>query len=145
KALQNFSEKNIKTNAPMGMLEDVLVPIYNFHRYQTEAAAKLIGGMRYTYALRGDKQTVTEVLDKREQQKALDAMLLTISPEVLTLPENIIALIPPRAPGLGNNRELFTKRTGLTFDPLAAAQASAEFSLSFLLHPQRATRLVEFG
>lgn len=145
KALQNFSEKNIKANAPMSTLEDVLVPIYNFHRYQTEAAAKLIGGMRYTYALRGDKQLVTEVLDKREQQKALEAMLRTISPDVLTLPEHIITLIPPRAPGLGNNRELFSKRTGLTFDPLAAAQASTEFSLSFLLHPDRASRLVEFG
>jgi hypothetical protein len=145
KALQNFSEKNIKPNSPMSTLEDVLVPIYNFHRYQTEAAAKLVGGMRYTYALRGDKQLVTEVLDKREQQKALDAMLKTISPEVLTLPENIIALIPPRVPGLGNNRELFAKRTGLTFDPLSAAQAASDFSLSFLLHPERASRLVEFG
>jgi hypothetical protein len=145
KALQNFSEKNIKTGAPMSTLEDVLVPIYNFHRYQTEAAAKLIGGVNYTYALRGDKQVVTQVLDKREQQKALDAMLKTISPDVLTLPENIISLIPPRAPGLRNSRELFAKRTGLTFDPLAAAQASADFSVSFLLHPERASRLVELG
>ncbi|WP_266206021.1 zinc-dependent metalloprotease [Pontibacter kalidii] len=145
KALQNFSEKNIKPGAPMSTLEDVLVPIYNFHRYQTEAAAKLIGGVEYTYAVRGDKQVVTQVLDKREQQKALDALLKTISPEVLTLPENIIALIPPRAPGLRNSRELFAKRTGLTFDPLAAAQASADFSVSFLLHPERASRLVELG
>ncbi|MDX5417684.1 MAG: zinc-dependent metalloprotease [Hymenobacteraceae bacterium] len=145
KALQNFSEKNIKPGAPMSTLEDVLVPIYNFHRYQTEATAKLVGGVNYTYAARGDKQLVTEVLDKREQQKALDAMLKTISPEVLTLPENIIAKIPPRAPGLRNSRELFAKRTGLTFDPLAAAQASADFSISFLLHPERASRLVELG
>ncbi|MHC2991646.1 peptidase [Pontibacter sp. HJ8] len=145
KALQNFSEKNIKTGAPMSTLEDVLVPIYNYHRYQTEAAAKLIGGMNYTYAVRGDKQVVTQVLDKREQQKALDAMLKTITPEVLTLPENIISQIPPRAPGLRNSRELFAKRTGLTFDPLAAAEASADFSLSFLLHPERASRLVELG
>ena len=61
------------------------------------------------------------------------------------MPENIISLIPPRVPGLINSRELFTKRTGLTFDPLAAAQASADFTLSFLLHPQRASRLVELG
>ncbi|MFD2247800.1 zinc-dependent metalloprotease [Pontibacter ruber] len=145
KALQNFSEKNIKPGAAMSTLEDVLVPIYNYHRYQTEAAAKLVGGVNYTYAVRGDKQLVTEVLDKKEQQKALDAMLRTLSPEVLTLPENIITLIPPRAPGLRNSRELFAKRTGLTFDPLAAAQASADFTVSFLLHPERASRLVELG
>lgn len=145
KALQNFSEKNIKPGAAMSTLEDVLVPIYNYHRYQTEATAKLIGGINYTYATRGDKQVVTEVVDKREQQKALDALLQTLSPEVLTLPENIIALIPPRAPGVRNSRELFAKHTGLTFDPLAAAEASADFTLSFLLHPERASRLVELG
>ncbi|WP_299754744.1 zinc-dependent metalloprotease [uncultured Pontibacter sp.] len=145
KALQNFSEKNIKPGAAMSTLEDVLVPIYNYHRYQTEAVAKLIGGLNYTYAVRGDGQLVTEVLDKREQQKALDAMLTTLSPEVLTVPEHIIKLIPPRAPNLRNSRELFAKRTGLTFDPLAAAEASADFSLSFLLHPERASRLVELG
>lgn len=145
KALQNFSEKNIKTGAAMSTLEDVLVPIYNYHRYQTEAAAKLIGGINYTYAVRGDSQLVTEVVDRRQQQDALNALLKTLSPEVLTLPENIIALIPPRAPGLRNSRELFNKRTGLTFDPLAAAEASADFTVSFLLHPERASRLVELG
>jgi Met-zincin len=123
----------------------VLVPIYNYHRYQAEAVAKLIGGVEYTYAVRGDGQLVTQVLDKREQQKALDAMLKTISPEVLTVPEHIIQLIPPRPPGLRNSRELFNKRTGLTFDPLAAAEASADFTVSFLLHPERASRLVELG
>ncbi|GHA55462.1 zinc-dependent metalloprotease [Pontibacter akesuensis] len=144
-ALENFSEKNIKPGAAMSTLEDMLVPIYNYHRYQTEAVAKLIGGVNYSYAVRGDKQVVTEVVDKREQQKALTALLETISPEVLTVPERIIALIPPRAPGLRNSRELFEKRTGLTFDPLAAAEASADFTLSFLLHPERASHLVELG
>ncbi|HEY4650387.1 MAG TPA: zinc-dependent metalloprotease, partial [Pontibacter sp.] len=105
----------------------------------------LIGGVNYTYAVHGDGQLITEVLDKQEQQKALEVLLRTLSPEVLTLPEHIIKLIPPRAPGLGNNRELFTKRTGLTFDPLAAAEASATFTVSFLLHPERASRLVELG
>ncbi|OKL40364.1 zinc-dependent metalloprotease [Pontibacter flavimaris] len=145
KALQNFSQNNIKPGAPMSTLEDVLVPIYNYHRYQTEAVAKLIGGIYYTYVVRGDGQPTTTVLARGEQQKALDAMLKTISPEVLTVPEHIIKLIPPRAPGLRNNRELFARRTGLTFDPLAAAEASADFSVSFLLHPERASRLVELG
>lgn len=145
KALQNFSEHNIKPGTPMSALEDVLVPIYNFHRYQTEAAAKMVGGVYYNYTVRGDGQKATAVLAKREQQKALDALLKTISPEVLTLPEPVIAMIPPRAPGLRNNRELFERRTGVTFDPLAAAEASATFTISLLLHPERASRLVELG
>lgn len=144
KALDNFSEKNIRNGVPYAVLEDVLVPIYNFHRYQVESVAKLVGGMNYNYAIRGDKQVVTEILSKEIQQKALDAMLQAISPEVLTLPENIIKLIPPRPQGYNPNRELFSKRTGLTFDPMSAAEAATSFPMYFLFHPERATRLVEF-
>ncbi len=144
KALDNFGEKNIREGEPLALLEDVLVPVYNYHRYQVEAAVKMVGGMDYNYALRGDGQLVTQILAKEAQVQALNALLGTISPAVLTLPERIIKLIPPRPLGFGANRELFKKRTGLTFDPLAAAEAAADFSLGLLLHPERANRLVEF-
>ncbi|AKQ44576.1 peptidase [Rufibacter radiotolerans] len=143
KALDRFGVNNIKPGVPMAMLEDALVPIYNYHRYQVEAAAKVVGGVNYTYASRGDGQLVTEVVPEAEQQKALDALLGTLQPNVLALPERIIAAIPPRPAGWSLTRELFDKRTGLTFDPLAAAEASADFTLSFLFHPERAARLVE--
>jgi hypothetical protein len=144
KALTNFSVKNIRNGVPYAVLEEVLVPVYNYHRYQVEAVAKLIGGMNYSYAIRGDKQLVTEIVPKEVQQQALDAMLQAISPEILTLPENIIKLIPPRPQGYSPHRELFSKRTGLTFDPMSAAEAAASFPMSFLFHPERAARLVEF-
>jgi hypothetical protein len=143
KALDRFGINNIKPGVPMAMLEDALVPIYNYHRFQVEAAAKVVGGVNYTYASRGDGQLVTELVSDMEQQKALDALLATLQPTVLALPENIIAAIPPRPAGWSPTRELFDKRTGLTFDPLAAAEASADFTLSFLFHPERAARLVE--
>ena len=41
---------------PLAQLEDTLVPLYLFHRYQTEAATKEIGGLDYRYNLRGDGQ-----------------------------------------------------------------------------------------
>ncbi len=47
KALAQFGEKNIRTGQPMAMLEDVLVPVYLYHRYQAEAATKVVGGMYY--------------------------------------------------------------------------------------------------
>jgi hypothetical protein len=143
KALDNFSEKNIKEGVPLAMLEDVLVPIYNYHRYQVEAVAKLVGGLDYRYALRGDGQPITQFLPKETQQKALESVLKCISPEVLTLPERIIQLIPPRPIGYESTRELFPKRTGLTFDPIAAAEACADLPLALLLHHERANRLVE--
>ena len=38
---------------PHATLEDVLVPVYLYHRYQVTAVAKSIGGMNYSFDLRG--------------------------------------------------------------------------------------------
>ena len=53
KAISNFSEYNIKKGEPFSKLEDLFVPLYFMHRYQTEAVIKLIGGMDYNYSTRG--------------------------------------------------------------------------------------------
>ena len=37
-------------------MEEALVPLYLHHRYQAEATSKVVGGLYYTYALRGDGQ-----------------------------------------------------------------------------------------
>jgi hypothetical protein len=142
-ALKNFGQRNVKIGAPLATLEEALVPIYFFHRYQTEAASKVIGGLGYNYAMRDDGQFTTWFVQPEEQWEALDALLKTLSPEVLTLHERIIENIPPRPLGYSRNRELFKTRTDLAFDPLAAAESAADMTLSLLLHPARATRLVE--
>jgi len=143
-ALARFGEDNIPGAAPMATLEDALVPAYLFHRYQTEAAAKVIGGADYRYALRGDGQKIIEIVPPAEQLRALDAVLATIKPEFLALPERILKLIPPRPSGYEGSRELFRDRTGLTFDPVAAAESAAHHTIGLLLNPQRAARLVEY-
>ncbi len=143
RVLGRFSANNIREGAPMSTLEDVLVPIYLLHRYQTEAAAKVLGGLNYTYAVRGDGQKVTERIPGAEQARALQALLRTIDPKALTLPESILALIPPRAEGFPRTREDFRNRTGLTFDPVGAAESAASLTVGLILNPQRAARLVE--
>jgi hypothetical protein len=142
-ALKNFGEKNIRTGTPMALLEETLVPIYFFHRYQAEAAVKMIGGLNYRYALRGDGQLITEMVPAAQQQKALDALLATLSPDALALPENLIQQIPPRPIGYGRSREVIRVRTDLTFDPLAAAESASDMVFAMLLHPARAARLIE--
>lgn len=143
KALDQFSETAIRPNTPMSTLEDVLVPVYNYHRYQAEAVSKLIGGMYYSYNVRGDKQVQPTILPAATQLKALNAMLKTLSPSVLTLPNRIVQLIPPRPPMYNGVGEVFPKRTGMSFDPLAAAEALTHFELSFLFNAERANRLVQ--
>ena len=143
-ALKRFGENNIREGAPMATIEDVLVPLYLLHRYQVEAASKLVGGMDYTFALRGDGGTPTQIVAPAEQRRALAAVLATLKPEVLALPESLLKIIPPRPPEYERGREHFKIRTSPAFDALAPAEAAAQHTLQFLFNPERAARLVEF-
>ncbi|MBC9795673.1 zinc-dependent metalloprotease [Sinomicrobium weinanense] len=142
-ALRNFSEDNIRGREPYSVLEDVFVPLYFFHRYQTEAAVKLIGGLDYNYAVKGDGQFITKAVDKEEQTNALRSVLRTVSAETLAIPEDKLNLFPPRALGYPRTRESFTGKTGVAFDALSAAETAADFTLRLLLHPEKASRLVQ--
>ena len=144
RALAQFGENNIRPGTPMAMLEDVLVPVYLFHRYQLEAATKTVGGMYYTYTLRGDGRIATQPVSKQDQLNALNAIIDCIDPKVLVLPDKIVKIIPPRPSGYRPSQELFRKRTGLAFDALSPAETAADFPLSFLFNPQRLNRMVQY-
>ncbi len=143
RALDRFGERNLREGAPLSTLEDVLVPIYLLHRYQTEAVSKLVAGVDYRFALRGDGQKRVEMVAASEQRRAMDALLSTIRPEALELPERLLNLIPPPAHGFTRSREDFTRHTGLVFDPLGAAESAANLTVKMILNPERASRLVE--
>ena len=144
-ALKNFGENNIRNGVPYANLEEVLVPIYFFHRYQVEAAVKYIGGLNYRYALRGDGQLITEFVPKVEQEKALNALIGTIQPEALALSEALLKMIPPRPLGYDRTKELANIRTSLTFDALGIAEGAADITYGLIFHPSRAGRLVEYS
>jgi hypothetical protein len=144
KALDRFGIHNLRNGMPMALLEDGLVPVYLYHRYQAEAVAKMVGGMDYNYALRGDGQMVTKALDRAIQLRALDALIATLQPAQLRLPDTLLKLIPPRPAGYDFTAELFTKRTGLAFDALSPAEAAADMVLSLLLHPERISRMAQY-
>ena len=143
-ALRRFGENNIREGAPMATLEDVLVPLYMYHRYQVEAAAKLVGGEDYTFSLRGKGDKNPQIISPEEQRRALSAVLDTLKPENLALPESLLRLIPPRPPGYPRTREDFRIRTFPNFDALAPPEAIANHICDFLLNQERAARLVEF-
>jgi hypothetical protein len=128
----------------MAMLEDVLVPVYLLHRYQLEAVTKSVGGLNYTYAVKGDGQLVTKPISREEQMRALNAVMDCMDAKFLLLPSSITSLIPPRPAGYDFTKELFNKRTGLAFDALAPAETAADLALSFLFNAQRVNRMVEY-
>ncbi len=143
-ALKNLSENAIPEHTPMATLEDVLVPMYLYHRYQVTAVAKSIGGLDYSFNLRGSKDRAPEIVPARQQRDSLRAVLDTLSPEVLALPEPLLKMIPPRPPEYPSGRENFSRRTAPAFDALAPAEAAAEIVADLLLQPERAQRMIEY-
>jgi len=142
-AIENFSIDNIRKGESYSVLEDVFVPLYFFHRYQTEAAIKTIGGLDYNYAVKGSDGLVIEVISKKEQEHALAVVLQTLSAETLAIPEEKLKLFPPRAIGYPRTRESFKSNTNVAFDALGAVATVSEMTLLLLLNPERANRLIQ--
>lgn len=140
-ALAQFGERNIQMGRTMASLEDVLVPIYLFHRYQTEATVKIVGGVDYTYNLRGDQQSGPSVVDADRQRAALRSLFRTLDPSELALSTRILDLIPPRPIGIQTTREHFRGYNTPILDPVAMAEIAAQHTSDLLLNPNRASRL----
>jgi hypothetical protein len=142
--LDKFGPQVIRPGEPMSKLEYVLLPLYMHHRFQLRSAAQSLGGADYTNALRGDGQKPFTIVPGAEQRRTLDVLLSTLTVDFTALPERIVQLIPPPA-DRHDEGEGFEHRTDLIFDPLAAAEGSAAFSVGEILNPQRMARLVSFG
>jgi hypothetical protein len=142
-SLSRFGEHAIRKDQPMATIEEVLVPLYLHHRYQVEATASTIGGIYFTYAMRGDGRAPVRFAPMAEQRAALDGLLATIKPSELALPRELLTKIPPRPSGYGNTRELFPRYTGQMFDAISPAVVAANMTIGYLLDDARAARLVQ--
>lgn len=142
-AMSRFGEQAIKKGEPLATIEEVLVPLYLHHRYQVEATASVVGGLYYTYALRGGNTEPVRFVAAAEQLRALDSILATIRPSALALPKQLLKIIPPRPSGYGQSRELFPRYTGQMFDTITPAITAADLTLGSLLTEARAARLVQ--
>ena len=140
-AIEQFGLDNIEAGESYDDLEDLFVLLYFYHRYQTEAASKLIGGVDYGYSLKAEIEEPSRVIPAEKQREALTAVLKTINAQNLAVPESKLALFVPRSYG-ERGRESFNTRTGPTFDPLSAATTAADYTLTYLLHPERVARLI---
>jgi hypothetical protein len=142
-AINNFSDDIISDGMSYTSLEDAFVPIYFYHRYQLEALSKLVGGMDYSYSVKGGLEEKFSYLEAEIQREALEAILVSLSPEFLMIPDRVLSNFPPRSYGQPRSRESFKSFSGVSFDALAAAETSADFSLKFLMHPERLNRIIE--
>jgi len=143
-ALRRFGEDAVGPGTPLALLQETLVPVYLHHRYQLEAAVKVIGGLDYTYAVRGDGQPPARFIEPERQRRALRTVLGLLDPESLDLPEPLVQLLLPRPLDHPPNREMFKGRSDPVFDPLGAAATAASMVVRALLQPERAARLTDF-
>jgi uncharacterized protein DUF4953/uncharacterized protein DUF5117 len=141
-AIARFGMASIQPGRPLATLQEVLVPLFLHHRYQVEAAAKMLGGATYAYALRGDRRAMPAPVPPREQREALDALLAASTSGTLGLPIALRNNIPPRPPGFGGTRELFDSYSAPLFDPYVPAEVGASMVFEQILAPARMARLM---
>ena len=143
-ALQQFSPAVLPPERQTGELEARLVPIYLLHRYQTDAVARQLGGVRYKYNLNvrdAHQHTGASVVPAANQYEALTRMVSLLSAEELALPSNVLAVMTPPAAGYSRNREYFANRTAPVFDSIAAVESAAALTSKLLFEPARLNRM----
>lgn len=140
--LGRLGDNVIRPGRPNALVEEALVPMYLYHRYQVEATSSALGGLDYFYSRRGDGRQPWKPVPAAAQMSALEALLRTLSPAELAVPDRILKLLAPRPDGFDLNRELFPRTTGLPFDALTPAAVAADLTVSMVLRPERASRLV---
>lgn len=140
-ALAHFSIGVLPPERQAGELEARLVPMYLLHRYQTEAVARLLAGAAYAYSEAGDRSAGTTPVAASTQRAALDRLVGNLGARELALPASVLDLVTPPGNEYARNREYFATKAGPVFDPLAAAEAAAAQTTTFLFAPERLNRL----
>jgi len=139
--LAQFGQHQLPATAALSDLQEVFVPIYLLHRYQTEAAAKWLGGVNYRYYINDHSPNDFTAVSPASQKRALNLLIETTRAGTVRVPKHIQQLLVPLAYGHEDNRERFEGRTGLIPDPVSMAASASGFSLSLILNPERLNRL----
>lgn len=143
-ALNQFGLGNLAPGRPLSELQNIFVPIYLLHRYQAEAAVKMLAGVHYEYTVKSladNTSNQVRPVNASQQQRALQVLSKTLAADTLALPTALHGLLAPAAYGESDDRERFSGLTGLTPDTDTMAASAARFVLDLLLHPQRLERL----
>jgi len=145
-AVERFGLAALHAGEPVANLRRKLVPVWLLHRYQIDAAAKLVGGVASTYAVAGDGSESAAPVAAADQRRALDALLKTLDPAALDVPDRLLPLLSAGWSGSSDRQfdiEIFRTAGGTVFDPLAATDVAATLTLKALLDPERLNRVAD--
>ena len=145
-AVSRFGTAALAPGEPVANLRRKFVPIWLLHRYQVEAAAKVLGGVYSTYAVAGGSVGASQVVPGAAQSAALDGLIATLAPAALDVPRDLIPQLSAGWSGESDRQtdiEVMRTAGSTVFDPLVAAQIGAQVTLDALLAPDRLARLAE--
>lgn len=142
--VESFNEDAIELGEPMSLLNQRFAHVYLHHRYALEGAIKYVGGMDFSYALRGDGQAPARILPAEEQFRALEMVLDALEPAELAIPNRVPDLIPPSGAGTDGSESWIPTMAGTAFDPLTLAGGLATEVIENLLHRERLARVASF-
>lgn len=145
-ALAMFGQHNLREDQPLSALRAVFPPIYLYHRYQVEAAAKALGGVHFAYEINDEEASGLTPETPENQRAALAALLESVSPSRLDIPEATLALLSP-APfadyDSAATRELFASTAYPAFSRRDAAAAASRITFAAMLSPARIQRMAD--
>ena len=145
-ALANFGPQALAPGQPASELRAVFSPIYLYHRYQVEAAAKTLGGVYFEYELNGAAVRGLSPATDQEQIRALRVLLATLDPSVLDISDRQLSLLAP-SPYVDYDaaatREMFASSQYPAFSRSDAAAAAARITLQAMLSPARLARMID--
>lgn len=145
-AVARFGTAALTPGAPVANLRRKFVPIWLVHRYQVEAAAKLLGGLYSEYAVAGQGDGMAAPVAPAEQLRALDSLLATLQPVVLEVPARLMPQLSAGYSGDTDRQteiEIMPMAGSAVFDSLAASQVAAQVTLNALLAPERLARMAQ--
>ncbi|GGB72201.1 zinc-dependent metalloprotease [Blastomonas aquatica] len=145
-AVERFGLPALAPGEPVAILRRKFVPVWLVHRYQVEAAAKLLGGTYSVYAVAGQASPEGNAVAAGDQVRALDALMATLQPAALDVPATLVPLLSAGYSGDYDRQteiETMPMAGSAVFDPLAASQVAAQLTLNALLAPERLARLAD--
>lgn len=143
-ALARFGTGVVPHGSDAHELERRFTLVYLLHRHQAAYMAKQVGGMHRCYEPVTTRFSGTARTVPSEQQRAaLEALTLLITPEFLSIPAHIRALLVPTGGGHAARDGGFGHRTTGAFDVEEAVGAATDLVVSVLLAPERLNRVAQ--
>lgn len=145
-----FDERALAAGEPHWVLNRRFAHVYLHHRSALYGVIKHLGGLEFAYTLKDDTLEPTRRVPPVEQRRALQAVIQSLAPDELRIPDRVVALIPPAPIGWDSGWQWdgdpapLASDSGDAFNPVYVAHAFAQETLDAVLHAERANRIVQF-